>query len=169
MFYKRQYCLTKFSNILNLVENNSIIINLEKGIFNETIKFCKNNNIELKWANPLFNKKYSQLARKVIANITYTPNSKDVIEKILNNIWLPETIASKNHQELYPEFYEKLNNFNLQKHINKNPEQEHDGFFTCKKCKSKKTTYTQVQTRSADEPMTTFVTCLSCEFRWKFS
>ena len=63
----------------------------------------------------------------------------------------------------------KLNQINLQKHINNIPEQQHDGFFTCKKCKSKKTTYTQAQTRSADEPMTTFVTCLSCDFRWKFS
>lgn len=42
-----------------------------------------------------------------------------------------------------------------------------DGLFTCKKCKSKKTTYYQMQTRSADEPMTTFVTCTNCNNRWK--
>ena len=39
--------------------------------------------------------------------------------------------------------------------------------FTCNKCKSKKCTYYQLQTRSADEPMTTFVTCLECGKRWK--
>jgi transcription elongation factor S-II len=42
-----------------------------------------------------------------------------------------------------------------------------DGAYTCRKCKSKKTTYYQMQTRSADEPLTTFVTCLSCNNRWK--
>jgi len=43
-----------------------------------------------------------------------------------------------------------------------------DGVFKCGKCKSMKTTYYQMQTRSADEPLTTFVTCLNCEKRWKF-
>ena len=40
------------------------------------------------------------------------------------------------------------------------------GLFTCNKCKKSKTTYYQLQTRSADEPMTTFVTCLNCNIRW---
>ena len=39
--------------------------------------------------------------------------------------------------------------------------------FTCRKCKKKKCSYYQMQTRSADEPMTTFVSCLSCGNRWK--
>ena len=42
------------------------------------------------------------------------------------------------------------------------------GMFECGRCKSTKTTYTQKQTRSADEPMTTFVTCSNCKNRWKF-
>ena len=40
--------------------------------------------------------------------------------------------------------------------------------FTCGKCKAKECTYTQLQTRSADEPMTTFVYCMACGNRWKF-
>lgn len=40
--------------------------------------------------------------------------------------------------------------------------------FQCAKCRQRKTTYYQMQTRSADEPMTTFVTCLVCNNRWKF-
>ena len=39
--------------------------------------------------------------------------------------------------------------------------------FTCRRCKSKECTYYQMQTRSADEPMTTFVTCINCNNRWK--
>ena len=42
------------------------------------------------------------------------------------------------------------------------------GMFQCGKCKGTKTTYFQMQTRSADEPMTTFVTCLQCKNKWKF-
>jgi len=40
--------------------------------------------------------------------------------------------------------------------------------FQCGKCKQRKCTYYQMQTRSADEPMTTFVTCTNCNNRWKF-
>lgn len=39
----------------------------------------------------------------------------------------------------------------------------------CRSCKKKtKCDYYQVQTRSADEPMTTFVTCLECYTKWKY-
>ena len=40
--------------------------------------------------------------------------------------------------------------------------------FQCGKCRQRKCTYYQMQTRSADEPMTTFVSCLNCGNRWKF-
>lgn len=39
--------------------------------------------------------------------------------------------------------------------------------FECGRCKSHKTTSTQKQTRSADEPMTVFVLCLNCGKRWR--
>lgn len=169
MYYKRQYNINKFCNIFNLDENNPIVLNLEKGIFNETIKYCKENKQELKWANKNFVKKYAQLSRKVIANLTYTPNSESVKSNILDETWEADTIASKTHQELAPELHAEMKDKIMAKYINNNKEQEHDGFFTCGKCKSKKTTYRQAQTRSADEPMTTFVTCLDCDNRWKFS
>jgi len=38
----------------------------------------------------------------------------------------------------------------------------------CGKCGKRNCTYNQVQTRSADEPMTTFVLCNECGNRWKF-
>lgn len=38
----------------------------------------------------------------------------------------------------------------------------------CGKCKKRNCTYNQIQTRSADEPMTTFVLCNECGHRWKF-
>jgi transcription elongation factor S-II len=41
--------------------------------------------------------------------------------------------------------------------------------FQCGKCKKKMVSYSQAQTRSADEPMTTFCECQNCGNRWKFS
>ncbi|KAK8556567.1 hypothetical protein V6N13_064590 [Hibiscus sabdariffa] len=40
--------------------------------------------------------------------------------------------------------------------------------FKCGRCGQRKTTYYQMQTRSADEPMTTYVTCVNCNNHWKF-
>jgi len=41
--------------------------------------------------------------------------------------------------------------------------------FQCGKCKKRMVSYSQAQTRSADEPMTTFCECMNCGHRWKFS
>jgi transcription elongation factor S-II len=48
-------------------------------------------------------------------------------------------------------------------------QQAETDMFQCSRCKQRKCTYRQAQTRSADEPMTTFVTCTVCNNRWKFS
>lgn len=50
----------------------------------------------------------------------------------------------------------------------KNGQVRISGLFTCGKCKGTQTTYFQMQTRSSDEPMTTFASCLTCGNRWKF-
>jgi transcription elongation factor S-II len=41
--------------------------------------------------------------------------------------------------------------------------------FVCGRCKKREVSYSQAQTRSADEPMTTFCECMNCGNRWKFS
>merc|ERR1712228_951842 len=40
--------------------------------------------------------------------------------------------------------------------------------FKCGRCGKSSCSYNQLQTRSADEPMTTFVFCNDCGHRWKF-
>ena len=49
-----------------------------------------------------------------------------------------------------------------------NPPEIKEGAFKCKKCGSEKTYFYQMQKRSADEPMTTFITCAnaSCKNKW---
>ena len=45
-----------------------------------------------------------------------------------------------------------------------------EGMLTCPKCKKRNTNFYLKQTRSADEPMTTFANCLTdtCLYRWRF-
>ena len=41
--------------------------------------------------------------------------------------------------------------------------------YKCRKCGESKCKITQAQTRSADEPMTTFTRCLDCGNQWTYS
>ncbi|KAN0006989.1 hypothetical protein ACTFIU_005182 [Dictyostelium citrinum] len=64
----------------------------------------------------------------------------------------------------------KLDKFNTEASmLGQNNEATTDQF-QCGKCKQRKCTYTQLQTRSADEPPTTFVKCCvkGCGNRWRF-
>ncbi|RKP06256.1 transcription elongation factor S-II [Thamnocephalis sphaerospora] len=62
----------------------------------------------------------------------------------------------------------KINEENLFKARGAGQQEAATDAFKCPKCKQRKCTYFQMQTRSADEPMTTFVTCVVCNNRWKF-
>lgn len=64
------------------------------------------------------------------------------------------------------EMFKKENLFNAQAAVEKRAITDR---FTCSRCKQKKVSYFQMQTRSADEPLTTFCTCENCGKRWKFS
>ena len=73
------------------------------------------------------------------------------------------------HQELQPDKWSKLIEQKIKRDKNKfeNHVEASTDTFTCRKCKSNKCSYYALQTRSADEPMTIYVTCLSCDNRWK--
>ena len=73
------------------------------------------------------------------------------------------------HIEIYPDIWNELieNKKKVDENkFNGNITATTDNF-TCYKCKSQKCSYYQLQTRSADEPMTTYVDCLNCGNRWK--
>lgn len=44
-----------------------------------------------------------------------------------------------------------------------------EGEFTCSRCKSRRIAYDQLQTRKADEGVTTFLRCIDCGKRWKIA
>ena len=138
--------------------------NMEKGIFNYAISESKSKKIIRKWENPQFSLIYVDKARSIYLNL-----NDDIINQIKSKTIKAQEVAGMTHQELCPEKWEQLINEKIQrdKYKYETTIEAATDTFTCKKCKSKKCTYYQMQTRSADEPMTTFVTCIDCGNRWK--
>jgi transcription elongation factor S-II len=73
------------------------------------------------------------------------------------------------HQEYNPERWSVLIDRKIKRDASKYTDniQASTDMFTCKKCKSKRTTYYEAQIRSADEPATIFITCIDCGKHWK--
>jgi len=100
------------------------------------------------------------------------PKNPALRESFLKGIIKAKELAKMTHEQMASdelkkqnEAYEKENLLDHQVAVNQGTETD---MFTCGKCKQKKCTYTQLQTRSSDEPMTTFVFCMNCGNRWKF-
>jgi transcription elongation factor S-II len=153
-------------NIRNKLEKKGIkdVLNLEKGIFNFSLKKAELLNIVKKWDNPYFVQIYTDHLFTIMSNL----DNETIKQKILNKEIKIHEIAFMNHQEMNEKRWEKLLEAKKLKEENMYaPKLEAStDDFTCGRCKSKKCTYYQLQTRSADEPMTTFVTCLNCGKRW---
>jgi transcription elongation factor S-II len=139
--------------------------NIEKSIFNNSLQIANSKNIVKKWENQYFVLIYVDRFRSVYSNL------KDpTIAKRLETVeFKAHEIGGLTHQDLSPERWEKLIYEKNMKDKNKyTPTSEgNTDVFTCRKCKSNKCNYFQLQTRSADEPMTTYVTCVNCGNRWK--
>ena len=143
---------------------------IEKSIYNATIKEAREKYIERSWGCTAFKWLYKKNFNKVLGNINYNKNSTFVLDKLKLNVWEPDKIVSMKPQILFPDLWESIIVKNVKKMamLGKEMKGQGSGMFKCGKCKKNNCTYFQMQTRSADEPMTTFVTCLECFNRWKF-
>ncbi|KAM4691494.1 transcription elongation factor A protein 2 isoform 2-T2 [Rhinophrynus dorsalis] len=115
--------------------------------------------------------KYKNRIRSRIANLKDSKNP-DLRKNVLCGIITPEQIAVMSCEEMasneLKEMRKAMTKAAIQEHQMAKTGGTQTDLFTCSKCKKKNCTYTQVQTRSADEPMTTFVVCNECGNRWKF-
>lgn len=151
----------KLDEILNNEKNSS---NLEKGIFNYSLKEADQRKIVKKWDNKQFIQIYVDRLRSIMINL-----KGDILKQIDEGTIKPHIVAFMTHQELSPERWATMIETKTKRDKNKfetNMSASTD-LFTCRKCKGNQCTYYQMQTRSADEPMTTFVTCLICTARFK--
>jgi transcription elongation factor S-II len=160
----RENIRKKLNNILNCADPN-ITINLEKGIFNYAIKEASNRKIVKKWENRAFTQIYIDKLRTIYMNL----KNPDLLQQIKNAEITSQSVAFMTHQELNPAIWKTLIDQKIKRDASKFTTniQASTDMFTCKKCKSNKCTYYELQTRSADEPATIFVTCLDCGKHWK--
>ena len=119
----------------------------------------------------LFEKIYKNKAIQLYTNIksdAYVENNY-LLQKIINDKKNVNKIAFMKPEELFPEHWKVLldRKFKIDKNLYETRTELTTSLYTCGKCKKKMCTYFQLQTRSADEPMTTFVTCMNCQNRWK--
>lgn len=145
--------------------------NIEKSIFNFALKYADQRNIVKKWDNKYFVMIYINKFRSLFLNISSESSSYN--EKFLETINSGEIKSKKvgflTHQEMNPGMWKDLieKKMKIDKNKYETNKEGASSEFKCRKCKKRETTYYQVQTRSADEPMTTFVTCLNCGNHWK--
>tara|TARA_B100000963_G_scaffold362057_1_gene402886 strand:+ start:9657 stop:10160 length:504 start_codon:yes stop_codon:yes gene_type:complete len=155
-------------NIVKKIENiigKKHSINIEKGIFNHVVKIAKKKKIVRKWENKIFVMLYVNRLKMIMTNLKYD----EVKDKILSGEISVKELSNATHLELLPNKWKKLLDAKLKRDeslTSTNLSAATDEF-KCYKCKKRKCTYYQLQTRSADEPMTTFVSCLVCGNRWK--
>ena len=161
---------------------NWAVTNTEKNII-----LNKNKHHELEvpsWENKLFRLRYKQRLLSVLFNLK---NNPDMIKKVK-----PKELETLTSGQMWPEgpqgqMERKIREKETAMEMSKaKMDAEYEGILTCPKCKSKKTSYYQMQTRSADEvsfplvlivpskrrltirqPATNFCSCL-CGHRWRF-
>ncbi|CAI5778451.1 elongation factor A 2 [Podarcis lilfordi] len=115
--------------------------------------------------------KYKNRVRSRISNLKDSKNP-DLRKNVLCGVITAEQIAVMTSEEMASNELKEIRKAMTKEAIREHQMAKTGGtqtdLFTCGKCKKKNCTYTQVQTRSSDEPMTTFVVCNECGNRWKF-
>ncbi|XP_016357990.1 transcription elongation factor A protein 3-like isoform X6 [Sinocyclocheilus anshuiensis] len=115
--------------------------------------------------------KYKNRVRSRISNLK-DPKNPNLRKNVLAGAIELSRIAIMTAEEMASDELKLLRNVLTQEAIREHQMAKTGGTSTdllqCGKCKKKNCTYNQVQTRSADEPMTTFVLCNECGNRWKF-
>lgn len=140
---------------------------IEESIYNYTKSYCRNkfNMKELRWSNIKLRRVYLRKYRHILFN------KNEINRELEKETVSPDQVAFTHHELWKPELYKPIHDKAKQREMNtlmyEKREQVHeDGLLTCEMCKSKKTKYIQLQTRSADEPMTIYGMCTECDHHW---
>lgn len=144
---------------------------IEIGIFNETILQCNKKKVIKRWDNKYFRILYSRKALSIYSNLdshSYIHNST-FLQRLQKKEFKPHELAQLEPKQIFPESWKKIYDEKeiRDKYLYEVNKSLATDIFTCFQCKKKECTYFQLQTRSADEQITTFVRCLNCKNRWK--
>jgi transcription elongation factor S-II len=118
------------------------------------------------------NDAYRAKMRSLFQNLKNKSNP-NLRKRVFSGEYTPQRFVTMTHDEMKSEerraLDEKLEKENMNQAMVAQVEKSVSTEFQCGKCKQYKVAYSQAQTRSADEPMTTFCECQACGNRWKFS
>ena len=163
------YVTHQFSKLLDLPVDNTVCINLERCLFNWSVRRSKQYDDVPTWENKRFRSRYKHKFVELKQNLIRCPENRDNLK---NGTVKTFQFIEYSPKELFPtgpyaRTQERLIYRDIRKQFLSKESKNQEGFFVCGRCKSNKTTYFQMQTRSADEPMTVFVSCHNCERNWK--
>jgi len=117
------------------------------------------------------NPKYKNAVRSRVFNLKDKKNP-ELRENVLCGVISPERLAVMKSDEMASDEVKKQRERFVKEGIDGSRlaviEGTKSSDLKCGKCGKRNCTYNQLQTRSADEPMTTFVMCNECGNRWKF-
>lgn len=133
---------------------NSIIINAEP-------------TFPLSWEAKEFRYRYTA---KVVAMEQALRNVPGLRERVASGELSLKKLASMKPWEIAPHAWEEAFDKVAKKHLvitTRDADSMPDGTVECRKCKSMKTGYYEMQTRAADEPSTLFFSCYKCGNRWR--
>ena len=166
----RIMCLTSLKFLEEDFSKEDIRL-LEKGIFETSYNYAHKNYIARNWKTPQFVEIYRQTVCSVLSNIH--PDSPVKNPRLLHRVKDGEFplyhIPSMSSYDMFPEKWFELKDKLLQREqkiLEGNKSRATDQF-KCRRCGKRECTYYELQTRSADEPMTCFISCLNCGKEWR--
>ena len=155
----------------NVKDYDQLSKRIDSSIWEWSNAYRKEKRISLTKHDHLFKTIYKNKAIQLYTNLkpnAYVKNNY-LLDKILNENINVDKIAFMKPEEIFPQHWKALldKKFKIDKNLYETRTELATSLYKCGKCKKKMCTYFQLQTRSADEPMTTFVTCMNCQNRWK--
>jgi transcription elongation factor S-II len=144
---------------------------LERNLLNHVNQLAKKHYIPRSWNAIPFQELYQAHLHTLLWNIHPKSPIKNtrLLERCLEGEFPLEQIPAMSAYDLFPERWQDLADKQLireQKILEGNKSQATDEY-KCKRCHKRQCSYYEMQTRSADEPMTYFIACLNCGNRWK--
>ena len=145
--------------------------NLERGIFNSTIHLAEEKGVVKQWENKHFQKIYILKALSLFSNLSknnYIGNT-NLFDRVKSCEIQPYDLSFMTPSDIFPEMWKTILDKKEKRDKMKYEKRSEiaTDLYRCGKCGKRQCSIYQLQTRSADEPMTTFVTCLNCDKRWK--
>lgn len=149
-------------------ERISIVTEIERSCFNNSINKVKKDNKPCYWQSEIFRSNYDVCCAEIANNINENSlvGSSYLIEKIISNEIPPSKVGFMNSVDMHNKNTDLLE-IKKKRLESKIDNKKYTTLYTCGKCHGKKIEVQAKQTRSGDEGKSFFMSCGDCGFRWK--